>query len=56
VNLSNIFINFCFAQIPYELPVMMLKQALHDFLEEKNELPEQRPLFVTTTGYFIWHF
>jgi len=30
-------------QIPYDLPVV-LKQAVHDILGERNELPEERAL------------
>ena len=31
---------FCLVQIPCELSVIILKEAIHDFLEANNELPE----------------
>jgi len=31
---------FCLVQIPCELSVIILKEAVHDFLEANNELPE----------------
>ena len=36
INLSNFN---PFLQIPYELPAVILKQAVYDFLVEINELP-----------------
>jgi len=43
-NLLDILSAFRFAQIPCELPVIIVKQAVHDVPEEKNEPPEERAL------------
>jgi len=44
VNFSNIFIDFCFVLILYELPIITLTQIFYASLEEKNELLEERAL------------
>jgi len=43
---------FCFVQIVYELPVAIFKKAVRDFLEGKNELPEEISLLCD----HIWLF
>ena len=44
---------FCFVQIAYgKLTVIILKQAAHDFLEEKNELPHERALVCDNNWLF----
>jgi len=52
VNLSNVLTDFCFVQIPFELPVIILKQAVHDFLKDKNELIKERYLLCDNKWLF----
>jgi len=44
--------DFCFVQIPFELPVIILKQAVHDFLKDKNELIKERYLLCDNKWLF----
>ena len=44
-NLLDILSAFCFVQIPSELPVIILKQAVHDVPEEKKTSHLRNELF-----------
>jgi len=47
---------FCFVQNPCELPVNILKQAVHDVPKEKNEPPEERALSCDNNWIFDLEF
>jgi len=54
---TSIFLSIsCIIQFPCEIPVIILKQAVHDFLEEKTGHLGKEFFYVIILGHVIWNF